>query len=147
MSKSHDQHRQTNREKEILLHILQWALCISSWVPGAALAAGWPSAGTGPSPADRYPAPWTESEERPSCSPVSVCKPQTGNKILSIIYYNYYKWTTYEPHDGGVVCALALQLEEHKSDHCFDPWSFCTRFYVFPVCGWVFYCDQKHAVM
>lgn len=57
--------------------VLQWALCISSWGPGAARGAGWPSAGTDPSPAGKCPAPSTGSEEPPSYSPAFACKWRT----------------------------------------------------------------------
>lgn len=55
-----------------------WAPCTSSWVPGGALSAGWPSVCTGLSPADTYPAPWTEWAGPPSCSPACAYTPRTA---------------------------------------------------------------------
>lgn len=55
----------------------RWVPCTSSWVPGDAPSAGWPSACTGLFPADRYPALWTEWAGPLSYSPVYAYTPGT----------------------------------------------------------------------
>lgn len=67
----------TNKHHLEGLNHSQWVPCTFSWVPGGAPSAGWPSACTGPVPADRYPAPWTEWAGPPSYSPASACTPGT----------------------------------------------------------------------
>lgn len=83
----------------------QWVPCTSSWVPGGAPSAGWPSACTGLFPADRYPAPWTEWAGPLSYSPACAYTLETttntgtqGQKRRQWYYDMHY-------------CALKINLD------------------------------------